>query len=151
MRTILLLLFVCLLPVAGTQAQPYGGVEPFLGLPHRTGNVLSSTVGGIRTWVAVLDSANYDADWDGRVDRAEELTDGTNVSTAAQVKAHLISTANPHATTAVQVGAIPATGGTSSGDIEITNSSKGIILRDSNGNRYRLTVSTTGTLLITAL
>lgn len=150
MRTILLLLFACLLPVAA-QAQPYGGVEPFLGLPHRTGNVLSSTVGGIRTWVAVLDSANYDADWDRRVDRAEELTDGTNVSTAAEVKSHLISTANPHATTAVQVGAIPTTGGTSSGDIEVTDASKGIILRDSNGNRYRLTVSTAGALVITAL
>lgn len=34
-----------------------------------------------------------------------------------------------------------------SDDIEITNASKGIIFRDSNGNRYRYRVNTDGSLI----
>ena len=36
-------------------------------------------------------------------------------------------------------------------DIEIQNASRGIILRDTNGTRYRITVDTSGALVVTAL
>ena len=36
-------------------------------------------------------------------------------------------------------------------DIEITDATKGIIMRDANGVRYRLTISTTGALVVTPL
>lgn len=51
--------------------------------------------------------AVYDTDNDGRVDKAESVDDGTNVKSAAQVAGHIDDTANPHATSAAQVGAPP--------------------------------------------
>ena len=67
------------------------------------------------TWAAIggggdMLKSTYDADLDGIVDKAEQLegpTAGANISTAAAVAAHLASSANPHATTAAQVGAPP--------------------------------------------
>jgi hypothetical protein len=40
---------------------------------------------------------------------------------------------------------------TASGDIEVTDSTKGIILKSPSGTRYRFTVSDLGTLTPTAL
>jgi hypothetical protein len=50
------------------------------------------------------------------------------------------------------VAQTPTFGGLSStGDIEITNSTKGIILRSPNGTRWRITVSDLGTLTPVAI
>jgi len=49
----------------------------------------------------------YDTDDDGRVDKAESVDDGTNVSSAVQVKGavdHVPLTNNPHVVTQTQVG-----------------------------------------------
>lgn len=46
---------------------------------------------------------------------------------------------------------VSRSGDTMSGDLEVTLPDGGLILRDSNGNRYKLTVSTSGNLIITAL
>jgi hypothetical protein len=56
-----------------------------------------------------------------------------------------ITTATPSLTAVTNVG------GTSSTDIEITDATKGIILKDSNGVRWRVTVSTSGALVTTAM
>ena len=52
----------------------------------------------------------YDPDTDNRVDYSETISDGTNTKTAAQVKTHIDSVANPHTVTAAQAGAVATTG-----------------------------------------
>ena len=50
--------------------------------------------------------------------------------------------------------AIPSVGplvASTGNDIEVTTATKGLVLRDSNGTRYRLTVDTNGVLTTTAL
>jgi hypothetical protein len=68
----------------------------------------------------------------GAVDTNGVITNGTLVAT---VKSTGLETTNL----------------TASGDIEVTDSTKGIILKSPSGTRYRFTVSDLGTLTPTAL
>lgn len=53
-----------------------------------------------------MTKAVYDTDDDGIVDKAESIDDGAgNAKTAAEVKAHIDSSANPHSVSAAQAGA----------------------------------------------
>lgn len=60
------------------------------------------------------DLVNDGTDWSetagSLTGRPNKIDDGTNTVTASQARTHLDSVANPHAVTAAQVGAVPATG-----------------------------------------
>jgi len=65
--------------------------------------------GKLNDWVTAsgvgdMTKAVYDTNDNNIVDKAEELDDGTNTATAADVSSHLSNTSNPHNVTKTQVG-----------------------------------------------
>lgn len=80
--------------------------------------VVNTTNGNMYQYVALTDSwnaiftgagagdmliATYDGDADGRVESADQITDGVNTVTAAQARAHIDSVANPHSVSSNQI------------------------------------------------
>lgn len=98
--------------------------EPALGTPAGDGYILSSTIAGVRSWIARLvlgtTSGTAAAGDHGHAQLHTQGTDqgldtgGTNAVTAAQAKAAYthsgVVTGNPHAVTAAQVGAATING-----------------------------------------
>lgn len=70
------------------------------------------------------------------------------VAAAAQeaVNTHSARTDNPHSVTAAQVGALPLSGGTLSGALTVPS----LILTDPSGGKWRLSVTASGELLLSA-
>ena len=65
---------------------------------------------------------------------------------AEELSAHTTNTNNPHGVTAAQVGALPLSGGTLSGALTVPS----LILTDPSGGKWRLSVTASGELLLSA-
>ena len=65
---------------------------------------------------------------------------------AEELSAHTTNTNNPHGVTAAQVGALPLSGGALSGALTVPS----LILTDPSGGKWRLSVTASGELLLSA-
>ena len=82
-------------------------VEAYLSNPTTDGDILSSTIAGVRSWINPTTDVN--AVWGnitGTLSAQTDLQDELNLKEPANVniQAHIIDTANPHAVTKAQVG-----------------------------------------------
>lgn len=142
------------LGLGSSNSPSFGGITIYGGTATSTirlvtngGNVLSGAITSIRP--SATAPGGYAADMSFSVINSVSATNEVFRITADQLLG--LGTTTPTKKLDV-VGTVGISGVTTHAeDVEITNSAKGIILKDSNGVRYRVTVNTSGELVVTAL
>lgn len=159
-------------PVSTAQQNALNAKENSLGNPTIDGNVLSSTIAGVRSWVAGGSSVTPSSTTTftnktiaGDVNTFSNIPAAAIRTTDTETLGRFTTTADglvPLSTTTNTTDflrrdgtwAAPAGGGftgTTANDIEITDATKGIIQRSPNGTRYRGTISDGGVYTWTSL